>query len=68
MLAAVMVNPSYRTVFPMMIEPIKEQDGNTKNDCEHNAAKSLLENLRKAHPHLKMVIVMDGLYVDMMLS
>jgi hypothetical protein len=64
MLAAVMINPSYRTVFPMMIEPIKKQDGNRKNDCEHSSAKRLLENLRKAHPHLKMVIVMDGLYAD----
>ena len=64
MLASVMINPSYKTVFPMMIEPIKKQDGNTKNDCEHNAAKRLLKNLRKAHPHLKMVIVMDGLYAD----
>jgi hypothetical protein len=63
-LAAVIINPSYRTVFPMMIEPIKKQDGNKKNDCEHSSAKRLLENLRKAHPHLKMVIVMDGLYAD----
>lgn len=33
LLAAVIINPSYKTVFPMMIEPIKKQDGNTKNDC-----------------------------------
>lgn len=64
MLAAVMVNPAYPTVFPLMIEPIQKQDGKTKNDCEHSAAKRLLENLRAAHPHLKMIIVMDGLYAD----
>lgn len=64
MLAAVMVNPAYSTVFPMMIEPIQKQDGKTKNDCEHSAAKRLLENLRAAHPHLKMTVVMDGLYAD----
>jgi hypothetical protein len=64
MLAAVMVNPAYSTVFPMMIEPIQKQDGKTKNDCEHSAAKRLLENLRVAHPHLKMTVVMDGLYAD----
>lgn len=64
MLAAVMVNPAYKTVFPLMIEPIQKQDGNKKNDCEHNAAKRLLQNLRAAHPHLKMTIVLDGLYAD----
>lgn len=64
MLAAVMVNPAYPTVFPMMIEPVQKQDGKTKNDCEHSAAKRLLENLRAAHPHLKMTVVMDGLYAD----
>jgi len=64
MLAAVMVNPAYKTVFPLMIEPIQKQDGNNKNDCEHSAAKRLLKNLRAAHPHLKMTIVMDGLYAD----
>lgn len=64
MLAAVMVNPAYPTVFPVMIEPIQKQDGKTKNDCEHSAAKRLLENLRTAHPHLKMIVVLDGLYAD----
>jgi Transposase DDE domain len=64
MLAAVMVNPRYPAVFPIMIEPIQKQDGNTKNDCEHSAAKRLLKNLRAAHPHLKMIVVMDGLYAD----
>lgn len=64
MLAAVMVNPRYNTVFPLMLEPIQKQDGKTKNDCEHNAAKRLLKNLRCSHPHLKMIIVLDGLYAD----
>ena len=64
MLTAVMVHPRYPTVFPIMIEPIQKQDGNSKNDCEHNAAKRLLENLRAAHPHLKIIVVMDGLYAD----
>jgi len=64
MLAAVMVHPSYSTVFPLMLEPIKKQDGKIKNDCEHNAVKRLLENLRASHPYLKMVLVLDGLYAD----
>lgn len=64
MLAAVMVNPRYSTVFPLGLEPIHKQDGHTKNDCEHNAAKRLLRDLRCSHPHLKMIIVLDGLYAD----
>lgn len=64
MLAAVMVNPSYNTVLPLAVEPIQKQDGKSKNDCEHNGAKRLLENLRASHPHLKMIIVLDGLYAD----
>lgn len=59
-----MVNPKFNTVLPMMIEPINKADGDVKNDCEHNAAKRLLVNLRNQHPDLKMIIVMDGLYAD----
>jgi hypothetical protein len=64
MLAAVMVHPAYDTVFPLALEPIHKQDGRTKNDCEQNAAKRLLTNLRTCHPHLKMIVVLDGLYAD----
>jgi len=59
-----MVHPKFSTVLPMMIEPINKADGDVKNDCEHNAAKRLLVNLRNQHPDLKMIIVMDGLYAD----
>jgi hypothetical protein len=64
MLAAVVVHPNYRTVFPLMLEPIIKTDGMTKNDCEHSAVKRLLANLRTAHPHLKMMVTLDGLYAD----
>lgn len=64
MLSAVIVNPDYRPVFPLMLEPIEKKDGVKKNDCEHNALKRLLVNLRKAHPHLKFLITLDGLYAD----
>lgn len=64
MLAAVLMNPNYPTVFPLMLEPIVKQDGKTKNDCEHNAAKRLLRHLGNSQPHLKMIIVLDGLYAD----
>jgi len=64
MLAAVMVRPGYRSVFPLAIEPIQKEDGASKNDCEHNAASRLLKNLRSQHPHLNMVLVLDALYAD----
>lgn len=63
-LAAVMVHPDQKTVFPLMIEPITKKDGTSKNDCEHSAAKRLLNNLRAAHPDMKIIVVMDGLYAD----
>lgn len=63
-LAAVMVHPDQKTVFPLVIEPITKQDGRTKNDCEHSAAKRLLVNLRAFHPEMKIIVVMDGLYAD----
>ncbi len=64
MLTAVIAHPNYKTVFPLMLEPITKQDGITKNDCEHNAAKRLLRSLRNYHPHLKMIILLDALYAD----
>lgn len=64
MLAAVMVHPAYKPVFPLALEPIEKQDGSTKNDCEHNAAKRLLKTLRTGHPHLKIIVVCDALYAD----
>ena len=64
MLAAIMVYPGYPTVFPLAIEPIIKEDGTSKNDCEHNAAKRLLKSLRNSHPHLKMLVTLDTLYAD----
>jgi len=37
------------------------QDGDSKNDCERNACKRFLENFRREHPHLKAILVEDGL-------
>ncbi len=64
MLSAVIVHPNYRSVFPLMLEPIQKKDGLKKNDCEHSALKRMLVNLRKAHPHLKLIVTLDGLYAD----
>ena len=61
MLAAVMVHPELKEVVPFCPEPIQKGDGDTKNDCERNAAKRLICNLRREHPHLKVMVVEDGL-------
>ena len=61
MLGAVLVHPDHKVVIPLAPEPIVKGDGSTKNDCERNAAKRLLSDLRREHPHLKALIVEDGL-------
>jgi len=61
MLAAVMMHPDCREVVPLAPEPIEKQDGSEKNDCERNAAKRLLRHIRREHPHLKLIVVEDGL-------
>lgn len=61
MLAAVIVHSEKKGVIPLCPEAITKQDGETKNDCERNAAKRLLEATRREHPHLKLIVVEDGL-------
>ena len=61
MLGAVLLHPDHREVIPLAPEPIQKQDGTTKNDCERNAAKRLLRQIRKEHPRLKLIVVEDAL-------
>lgn len=61
MLGAAIVHPGHREVIPLAPEPIQKQDGNTKNDCERNAARRLLGKIRQQHPRLKLIVVEDGL-------
>ena len=61
LLGAVIVHPDQREVIPLAPEPITRQDGATKNDCERNAAKRLLPDIRREHPHLKLLVVEDAL-------
>ena len=61
MLGAVLVHPEHSEVFPLAPEPILKPDGAKKNDCERNAAKRLLTDVRRMHPHLKLIVVEDGL-------
>ena len=60
MLGAALIHPERREVIPLMPEPIIHQDGSTKNDCERNAAKRFIAQLRHDHPHLKFIVTEDG--------
>ena len=62
MLAGALVRPGMREVLPLPPEPIRKEDGMRKNDCERNAAKRFVSDLRREHPHLPVLLVADGLY------
>jgi hypothetical protein len=61
MFGVCIVHPDKKNVIPLCPEPILNQDGNAKNDCERNACKRFLENFRREHPHLKVILLEDGL-------
>jgi hypothetical protein len=61
MLGAAIIHPDQRAVIPLMPEPIANQDGTDKNDCERNAAKRFVAKLRRDHPHLKFIVTEDSL-------
>ena len=61
MFGACIVHPKKKNVIPLCPEVILNRDGNSKNDCERNACKRFLENFRREHPHLKVILVEDGL-------
>ena len=61
LLAAVIVHPEQKTVLPLFPEAITRQDGETKNDCERNAAKRLLPALRANFPKLRLIVLEDSL-------
>ncbi len=61
MLGAVIVHPDFPEVLPLAPEPIQRKDGQKKNDCERNAARRWLEQFRKDHPHLPVIVTEDAL-------
>jgi len=60
-LAASLVHPDQKVVYPFAPEPIMKEDGVQKNDCERNAAKRWVADFKREHPHLKTIILADGL-------
>jgi len=63
-LAAVLVHPAQTEVFPLDFEPIRNEDGAQKNDCERNAAKRLCAALDERYPELAFLLVEDALYAN----
>ena len=61
MYAGCIVAPGLRQVLPLAPEPIRNGDGNTKNDCERAASGRFFERLRKDHPKMAFVVTGDGL-------
>jgi hypothetical protein len=61
MLGGVIIHPDRREVIPLMPEPITRQDGESKNDCERNAAKRFLARLKQDYPHVTFTITEDAL-------
>lgn len=61
MLGAAIVHPDQRVVIPLCPEMIIKQDGTTKQDCERRAAQRFLNDFRREHPHLKCVVIEDGI-------
>jgi len=62
LLAAVAVHPKQSTVFPVACEAIVKQDGITKNDCELNAAKRIIPQIRAALPNEEIIGIFDALF------
>jgi hypothetical protein len=61
LLGATLVHPDLKEVLPLAPEPIIQQDGQTKNDCERNATRRWLKRFRQEHPRLPVIVVEDGL-------
>jgi len=56
------VHPDKSQVIPFMPEQICNSDGDTKQDCEMNAAKRFVTKLRTEHPHLGLIMGGDALF------
>lgn len=61
LLVAAIVHPDHGTVLPLDFEPIVKADGDTKNDCERNAAKRLLPSIRSQFNQRDFIVLEDAL-------
>ncbi len=63
-LAAVLVHPEQKEVFPLDFEPIVNRDGVQKNDCERQAGRRLCAALHDQYADLEIILVEDALYAN----
>ena len=61
LLAAAIVHPDQKTVLPLDFEPIVKSDGDTKNDCERNAGKRLLDAIHQQYNKRRFIVLEDAL-------
>lgn len=62
MLAGTLVKPGETTVLPVMGEPIRNEDGQGKQDCELNAAKRWIKKHGQEYKWLKPTLLGDDLF------
>lgn len=60
-LAGSIVHPESSVVVPLFPEPIMTTDGESKQDCEINAATRWILSFRRNHPKLNAIILQDAL-------
>jgi hypothetical protein len=61
LLGATLVHPDLKEVISLAPEPMIQQDGQTKNDCERKATRRWLKQFRREHPHRPVIVVEDAL-------
>jgi len=61
-LQSTIIPPDMKQVIPLAPEFISNKDGMSKQDCEQNAGKRLIDRVKNDHPRLALVWVGDGLY------
>jgi len=61
-LQSTIIHPNMKQVIPLAPEFIRNEDGMSKQDCEQNAGKRLIDRVKSDHPRLPLVWVGDGLY------
>jgi hypothetical protein len=63
-LAGSIVHPNLNQVISLCPEPIMRLDGNCKNDSEQTAFRRFLQEFKREHPKLKIIVLLDALYAN----
>ncbi len=63
-LGASLVHPHHKCVFPISAEGIVKGDGQTKNDCEHNALSRFCPTIKAFFPDKHPILLLDALHID----